>query len=115
VRGLATSEAEMADAWPVILKEMWIGLLQGLALAVLVGSGVALWQQKPVLGLVIGVAMIGNLVVAGFAGTGIPFLLKKLKLDPALASAVVVTTFTDCCGFVFSLGLATVLLRYLQG
>lgn len=114
VRGLATGEVEMKDAWPVILKEMWIGLLQGLALALLVGSGVALWQNKPVLGLVIAVAMVGNLVVAGFAGTAVPFLLKKLKLDPALASAVIVTTFTDCCGFVFALGLATLLLRYLS-
>ena len=113
VRGLATGEADMNDAGRVILKEIWIGLLQGLALAIVVGVGVALWRNNWVVGAVIGVAMIGNLVVAGLTGTAVPFLLKLLKLDPALSSAVIVTTFTDCCGFVFSLGLATLLLRYL--
>ncbi len=58
--------------------------------------------------------MIGNLVVAGLAGTAVPFVLKLVKIDPALASAVVVTTFTDCCGFAFSLGLATLLINYLR-
>ena len=114
VRGMATGEVELSDAWRVIGKEMWIGLLQGLALALVVGAGVAIWKSSPLLGLVIAVAMVGNLVVAGFAGTAIPFLLKKVRLDPALASAVIVTTFTDCCGFAFSLGLATLLLKYLQ-
>jgi magnesium transporter len=75
---------------------------------------VTLWQRNPVLGFVIGVSMVGNLVVAGLAGTAIPFILKRLRLDPALASAVIVTTFTDCCGFGFSLGLATILLNYLK-
>jgi len=113
VRGLATGEVESEDAMRVILKEIWIGLLQGLALALVVGVGVAIWRNNWVVGGVIGVAMIGNMVVAGLAGTAIPFLLKLIKLDPALASAVIVTTFTDCCGFALSLGLATLLLRYL--
>jgi magnesium transporter len=114
VRGLGTGEAEVKDAGPIILKEMLIGLLQGLALALCVGTGVALWQHNAVLGLVIGLAMVGNLVVAGLAGTAIPFLLKLVRLDPALASAVIVTTFTDSCGFAFSLGLATLLIQYLR-
>ena len=113
VRGLATGEVESDDAVQVILKEIWIGLLQGLALALVVGVGVSLWRNNWIVGGVIGVAMIGNMVIAGLAGTAIPFLLRLLKLDPALASAVIVTTFTDCCGFAFSLGLATLLLRYL--
>ena len=56
---------------------------------------------------------IGNMLVAGLVGTGVPFLLKLLKIDPALASSVIVTTFTDCCGFAFSLGLATLLIKQL--
>ena len=114
VRGLATGEVDVRNAWEVIFKEMWIGLLQGLLLAVLVGGGVALWKGNTVAGLVIAAAMIGNMVVAGLAGTSIPFLLKKIKVDPALASAVIVTTFTDCCGFLFAWGMATMMLSYLR-
>jgi magnesium transporter len=114
VRGLATGDVDVRNAWEVIFKEMWIGLLQGLFLAVLVGGGVALWKGNTVAGLVIAAAMVGNMVVAGLAGTSIPFLLKKIKLDPALASAVIVTTFTDCCGFLFAWGMATMMLSYLH-
>jgi len=63
--------------------------------------------------VVIGAAMIINLFVAGFAGATVPILLKWLRLDPALGSGVVVTTFTDCCGFLSFLGLATLLLNRL--
>lgn len=114
VRGLATGEADLGDALRVVAKETYLGLLQGIGIAVVVGGGVALWQRSLVLGAIVGVAMIGNLVVAGLTGTAIPFLLKRLRLDPALSSAVIVTTFTDCCGFAFSLGLATLLLNFLQ-
>jgi len=114
VRGLATGEVTLRDSARVIAKETLLGLLQGLAVALVVGGGVALWQNNAVLGVVIGVAMMGNLVVAGLAGTAIPFILKKFNLDPALASAVIVTTFTDCCGFGFSLGLATAMLAWLR-
>ena len=113
VRGLALGQVELKDAWRVIGKEVLVGLLQGLAVALIVGGGVAVWQHNPALGFVVGTAMLGNLVVAGLAGSAVPFVLKLLKIDPALASAVIVTTFTDCCGFAFSLGLATVLIRYL--
>lgn len=113
VRGLATGEVELKHAWQVVGKELWLSLLQGLILAVIVGGAIALLKRNSVAGLVIAGAMIGNMIIAGLAGTAIPFLLKKLKFDPALASAVVVTTFTDSCGFFFSWGLATLLLRYL--
>lgn len=113
VRGLATGEVDVHDTLRVVLKETFIGLLQGLGIALVVGGGVAVWKGNWILGAVIGIAMMGNLVVAGIAGTSIPFLLKRLRLDPALSSAVIVTTFTDCCGFAFSLGLATLLLRFL--
>lgn len=115
VRGLAMGEADLSDSWRIIAKEVWIGLLQGLALALVVGLGVTFWKNSPLVGGILAAAMIGNMLVAGLVGTGVPFLLKLLKIDPALASAVVVTTFTDCCGFAFSLGLATLLLKQLVG
>lgn len=115
VRGIALNEVDLKDVWRVLVKETFLGLLQGLSIAAVVGLGVALWKGNAVLGFVVGAAMLGNLIVAGAAGTAIPFLLKRLKIDPALASAVIVTTFTDCCGFAFSLGLATLLLRHLTG
>jgi magnesium transporter len=114
VRGMATGDIELKDAWRVIGKEIFIGFLQGLALAAIVGGGIALWKNNWVAGGVIALAMIGNLVVAGLVGTAIPFLLKKINLDPALASAVIVTAFTDSCGFFFSWGLATMLLNSLR-
>jgi magnesium transporter len=81
---------------------------------VLVAIGAWLWRGIPILGLVLGLAMAGNLVAAGLAGTLVPLTLKWLKLDPALASAVIVTTVTDCVGFGLFLGLATLFLPYLQ-
>jgi magnesium transporter len=114
VRGLALDEVALKDAWPVIGKEALLGLLQGLAIASIVFIGVALWEQSLPLAAVIGVAMVANLIVAGLAGSAVPFVLKALKVDPALASSVIVTTFTDSCGFAFALGLATLALAYLK-
>ncbi len=113
VRGLATGDVDLGDAWRVIGREVFLGLLQGLILSVFVVLGVTLWTRKPIAGAIIALAMLGNMIVAGLVGTGVPFLLKKLKLDPALSSAVVVTTFTDSCGFFFTFGLAILLMRYL--
>lgn len=114
VRGIALGEIDRGNALKALGKEALQGLLQGLAVALIVGAGVALWQQNAVLGFVIGLAMIGNLIVAGVTGALIPLILKALHIDPALASSVIVTTFTDCAGFAFSLGLATLLIQYLR-
>jgi magnesium transporter len=114
VRGIAVGDITRHNAARALTKEAIQGLLQGLAVALIVGIGVALWQRNPVLGMVIGIAMVGNLMVAGVTGALVPLVLKALHIDPALASAVIVTTFTDCCGFAFSLGLATLLLQYLK-
>jgi magnesium transporter len=114
VRGIALGEINHSNALKALGKEALQGLLQGLAVALIVGAGVALWQHNAVLGFVIGLAMIGNLIVAGVTGALIPLLLKALHIDPALASSVIVTTFTDCAGFAFSLGLATLLIQYLR-
>jgi len=114
VRGLALGEIEFKDAWRAMGREAGIGLIHGMAVGFFVAIGAWLWRGIPMLGLVIGLAMIGNMIAAGIAGTLVPLTLKALKLDPALASAVMVTTVTDCVGFGLFLGLATLFLPYLQ-
>lgn len=114
VRGIALGEITRSNAMRVLGKEALQGLLQGILLAIVVGLGVAVWQGNPILGLVIGIAMIGNQTVAGLAGAAVPIVLKAIKVDPALASSVIVTAFTDTTGFAFALGLATLLLQYLR-
>lgn len=114
VRGLALGEIEFKQVRRAILREAGIGLMHGAVVGVAVALGAWLWKGVPLLGLIIGLAMVGNLVAAGIAGTIVPLALKAFKLDPALASAVIVTTVTDCVGFGLFLGLATLFLPYLQ-
>lgn len=114
VRGLALGEIEIGDVGPALLREIGIGVLHGVAVGIAVGIGAWLWKGIPFLGVVIGLAMIGNMIAAGMAGTLVPLTLKWLKLDPALASAVLVTTVTDCVGFGLFLGLATAFLPLLK-
>ena len=113
VRGLALGEVQFSSARKALAKEAAIGLGNGVALG-LVAAGVA-WATKadPMLGLVLGMAMLINLFVAATAGTLVPLGLKAMKVDPALGSSVFITTFTDIVGFASFLGLATVFLRYL--
>jgi magnesium transporter len=113
VRGLALGELSWVNARKALAKEAVIGVGNGLALGV-VAAGVA-WATKgdPMLGLLLGMAMVCNMFVAATAGTLVPLGLKALKVDPALASSVFITTFTDVVGFASFLGLATVFLRYL--
>jgi magnesium transporter len=113
VRGLALGEVSFATARKVLAKEAAIGLGNGVTLG-LIAAGVAFaTKQDPMLGLVLGMAMLVNLFVAATAGTLVPLGLKALKVDPALGSSVFITTFTDVVGFASFLGLATVFLRYL--
>lgn len=114
VRGLALGEIEIGDVGPALLREIGIGIMHGIAVGIAVGIGAWLWKGIPFLGVVIGLAMIGNMIAAGMAGTLVPLTLKSLKLDPALASAVLVTTVTDCVGFGLFLGLATAFLPLLK-
>jgi magnesium transporter len=88
-------------------------LLNGVALGLCVGVVAWLWQGNPMLGLIIALAMLGNLVVAAIAGVIVPTTLKRLKIDPALASSIFVTTATDVMGFALFLGLATLLINWL--
>jgi magnesium transporter len=106
VRALATRDLTAANVWRVIRREVLVGLINGLVFAVAMGLVGVLWFGSPMLGAVIGVAMVVNMVVAGLAGTGIPIVLERLGVDPALASGAFVTTVTDIVGFFAFLGLA---------
>jgi magnesium transporter len=113
VRGLALGELSGANARKALFKEVAIGLGNGVALGVV--AAIVAWVTKgnPVLGLLLGMAMVCNMLVASTAGTLVPLGLKAMKVDPALASSVFITTFTDVVGFGSFLGLATIFLRYL--
>jgi magnesium transporter len=113
VRSLALKEIEPRDTLWAIWHEFRIGIINGLTVGLLVGLIAWFWQGNPYLGLVIGLAMLGNLVVAALAGVIVPMALKALHIDPALASSIFVTTCTDIMGFLLFLGLATYFLQHL--
>lgn len=106
VRSLALGELAGRREVRLLVREVVLGLLHGLLLGALVGLLAYAWKGSPLLGAILAVAMVGNMMVAGLAGAGIPLLLRRLRLDPAVSSAVFVTTFTDVAGFVLFLGLA---------
>ncbi len=110
VRALATKDLTTANVWRVIRREILVGLVNGIVFAVVMGAVGVLWFGLPLLGVVIAAAMVINLVIAGLAGVGIPVLLEKAGVDPALASGAFVTTVTDVVGFFAFLGLASVVL-----
>ena len=110
VRALATRELGPVNSSRVILREASVGLLNGLMFAVILSLVVFFWFGTGKLGLVIGAAMICNLVAAALAGILIPLVLQHLGYDPAVASGVFVTTVTDVVGFFAFLGLATLVL-----
>lgn len=115
IRGLAIGEVTARDAVRAILKEGSVNLAIGAILGLFMALTAYAYKGNPYLGLVLGTAMICNMMVAGVAGALIPLALLALKIDPALASGVIVTTFTDCCGFFSFLGLATLLIGRLSG
>jgi magnesium transporter len=90
----------------VVGKEVLVGIINGVVMGLAVGTVATLIGQNPRLGAVVFLAMSGNLMVAGFAGAFIPLLLERVGIDPAVASSIFVTTFTDVCGFLLLLGLA---------
>ena len=107
VRALATKDLTNHNARRVVLREVLVGLCNGLVLAVLLGLIAALWFWSPELGGVIGTALVVNMLAAGLFGILIPIVIHKLKLDPAVASGVFVTTVTDTVGFFSFLGFAS--------
>lgn len=110
VRALATRDLTPSNVWRVIRREALVGLLNGLAFAVVMGVVGTVWFDAPMLGVVIAVAMVINLLVAGLAGIGVPVVMDRFGIDPALASGTFVTTVTDVVGFFAFLGLASVML-----
>jgi magnesium transporter len=107
VRALATRELGATNAWRVVLREAMVGLVNGLAFAVITGVAAVAWFKIPGLGVVIGLAIICNLVAGALGGILIPMLLERMKADPAVASGTFVTTVTDVVGFFAFLGIAT--------
>lgn len=114
VRSVALGKTTVRQLWPVLLRQMLVGFLTGLAVGTVVGVGVSLWQKDPHLGMILGLAMLMNMVVAGIVGTVVPFLIIAFGKDPALASTVLVTATTDSMGFLIFLSLATIFLPYLN-
>jgi len=105
VRRLALGMIPPGRFLQVISKEMVVGLVNGLVIGAVAALAAHLTGQTPMLGLTVFLAMTGNLFVAGFAGAFIPMLLERLKVDPAVASSIFVTAFTDVCGFLLLFGL----------
>ncbi len=112
-RGLALGELNFANAKRALFKESLSGFLNGILMGLIMGGITYFWSGNSVLAMVLGLAMVANMLIANFTGAAIPLLLKWIKVDPALASGVIVTTFTDIMGFLAFLGLATVFLKYL--
>ena len=110
VRAIATKDLTSSNLDRVIMREAGVGLINGAAFAVIMGIVGVVWFGTPMLGVVIGAAMMINLLVAGLAGILVPVVLDRLRIDPALASGAFVTTGTDVVGFFAFLGLAVLLL-----
>jgi len=114
VRAIALGDMESRKAKRTVLKEGLTGLLHGVLVGSVVGLGVWLWKRNLALGAILAVAIVGNMLVAGVVGALVPITLRSLKLDPALASSVIVTTFTDSIGFALFLGLGSLFLPHLR-
>ena len=110
VRALATKELTPTNAIKIVIKETFVGGINGIIFALIVGIISAYWFNNNLLGIIIASAMIINLVIAGLVGTLIPISLNKINIDPALASGVILTTITDVFGFLSFLGLASIFL-----
>jgi len=110
VRALATKDLTGSNVWRVIRRETLVGLVNGIAFAIVMGVIGLIWFGSVGLALVLAAAMVINLLVAGLAGTIIPIVLDKLNVDPALASGAFVTTVTDVVGFFAFLGFAALYL-----
>jgi len=110
VRAIATRDLTPSNAMRIVLRETLVGLVNGIVFAVIIGIVGVVWFGDPMLGVVLGLAMVANLLVAGMAGILVPITMDKLGADPALASGAFVTTVTDIVGFFAFLGLAALML-----
>lgn len=113
MRGLAVREILTADWWRVAGKEILVGVINGVAIAIVTGAGVLVWSRSWALAVVIAASMVLAMAAAGLAGASIPILLKRLGMDPAVSSSIILTTVTDVTGFFGFLGLASLMMVYL--
>ncbi len=113
VRSMALGEISRHSGIRLIGRELLLALVHGLLLAAAVGVAAYFWKGSIMLGVIVGAAMLGNMLVAGLAGSSVPLLLKRFGMDPAVSSAVFVTTFTDVLGFLIFLGMAALLIERL--
>lgn len=110
VRSLALGEIELKNSFRALMPEMGAGFINGTINGAVVAVIAILWNQSPVLGLVTALALVINLIVAGFFGAFIPLLMKRLGKDPATSATIFITTATDVFGFLVFLSLATLFL-----
>jgi len=110
VRRISLYDLTDNQAYRTVLKEFTVGLINGASNGLIVFIFAYFFDGNPMLGLVIFLAMTGNLIIAGITGAGIPLVLKRVGIDPAIASSIIITTFTDVFGFLLILGLASKLL-----
>ncbi len=115
VRSIALGQAKLTDQRLVLVKEVIVGLVNGLAIGIVVGLVSWIWQGNIILGVVCFVAMVGNMLAAAVSGVLIPMGLKSMGVDPALASAIMLTTVTDVLGFFLFLGLASMAIQWVPG
>jgi magnesium transporter len=112
VRRISLTDLSDKQAYRTVVKEFSVGMINGAVNGVVVGVFAFFYDGSPLMGLVLFIAMTGNLIVAGLSGAGIPLILKRVGIDPAVASSIIITTFTDCAGFFLPLWLATHLLLH---
>lgn len=110
VRRISLNDLTDRQAYRAVMKEFTVGMINGAVVGIIVLLFALFYDAQPMLGLVVFLAMTGNLIVAGVTGSAIPLLLKRVGIDPAIASSIIITTFTDVFGFMLLLGLATKLL-----
>ncbi|OLC35952.1 MAG: magnesium transporter [Candidatus Rokubacteria bacterium 13_1_40CM_4_69_5] len=113
VRGLALGDLTPGVAGRVLLKELRLGLTTGAANGLVIAAIAYVWKGQLLLSLILGIALVLNMLVAAVFGTLVPIALKAFRIDPAIASSVIITTFTDVFGFFSFLGLATLLMKFL--
>jgi magnesium transporter len=110
VRRISLNDLNDKQAYNTVVKEFLVGMINGACNGIIVFCVALFYDANPMLGLVLFLAMTGNLMIAGLTGASIPLILKRVGIDPAVASSIIITTFTDCFGFLLPLWLATKLL-----
>ena len=115
MRGLALREVRVRQWMKLLYKELRVGFINGVFVAIITGGAVFFWSKNLPLGMVMTAAMIISMIIASITGAGIPILLTSMGKDPAQSSSVLLTTVTDVMGFISFLGLATLFISFLSG